>query len=67
MIIHCCINPSEKIEKDAFQRIYKVEYMQDHSGGYWSKRVAAGSVKDAKERFIEQMPNVIYKRALLSK
>ena len=67
MIIHCCINPSEKIEVDAFQRVYWVEYQETKTSGYWARRIAAGSKKEAKEIFIKAMPSMIYKRALLSK
>ena len=67
MTIHCCINKYEKLKPDTSQKIYDVEYQKDITGGYWSKRYTAYDAKQAKEKLLNEYPNVIYKRSKISK
>ena len=59
-ILHCCLNRTEKLNKESGQHIYLVEFVDN---GFWSKRYAAADTADAKIKLLSDYPNATYKRS----
>jgi len=57
-ILYCCLNRTEKINKESSQHIYLVEFVDN---GFWSKRYAAADAADAKIKLLSDYPNATYK------